>query len=265
MNQLQIMMEAARAGGQELKNYFGGVLEINQKNMPRNFVTQADLASERVVSSILRTAFPDYNFEGEEGGFFDNHSPYTFVVDPLDGTYNFSVGLPHFSVLIGLLHHDEVIAGVAYEPMQDRMFYAQKLSGAFMNGQRIYVSDVNALQHVGVTYTCDYATPVEQEQTTVMALRKAGVKRVFNMWGVDFCWLASGKIDACVMDGAELHDFAAVKIIAREAGGIITDFMGNSEENDRNNKFLVTNGTAIHGQILSIIQSAKGTFSTPKT
>ncbi len=97
-----------------------------------DFQTEADLESEKRILSILKTEFPKYNIYSEEDGKFYHDSEYTFVIDPLDGTNNFVMGIPNFSVSIALFCKNEAIAGVVYQPILDQTYSALKGKGSFL-------------------------------------------------------------------------------------------------------------------------------------
>ena len=98
INYKETLIEAAHAGGEILKKYFGQTLNLIEKSTASDFKTEADIGSERAILTILRNKFPKYNIHSEEEGKFDNGSEYTIIVDPLDGTNNFVLGIPNFSL-----------------------------------------------------------------------------------------------------------------------------------------------------------------------
>src|SRR3990167_8096406 len=91
---------------------------------------------------ILRNKFPKYNIHSEEEGKIDNGSEYTIIVDPLDGTNNFVLGIPNFSVSIAIVNNKETIAGVIYQPILNQTYFAEKNKGTELNGQKINVNDI---------------------------------------------------------------------------------------------------------------------------
>ncbi len=112
-------------------------------------MTDVDKASEALISTRLRRAFPDHRLIGEEGAVGASASmeeqPFGWVVDPLDGTTNFAHGNPHFAVSIGLEYQGDPVAGAVYDPMRDELFAARKGHGATLNDKPIHVSDIDDL------------------------------------------------------------------------------------------------------------------------
>src|SRR3990167_9113800 len=150
---LQTLTKAARAGGEELKKYFGSALTQTAKGaMSHNFATEADLASEQAMLAIIAEVLPEYNILAEESGKVDKGSEYTVVIDPLDGTYNFFHRMPLFSTIAALQYKDKTIAGVVYNPILDLMYSAQVDKGSFCNGQKIKTSNITDISRAGIWF-----------------------------------------------------------------------------------------------------------------
>ena len=122
---------AAESGGEVIKKYFGRVLELEQKSIAGDVRTRADTEAEEIILSTLQKDFPTFNIYSEEAGNIDKKSEYTFVLDPLDGSNNFVLGIPVFCVSIGLLKGKEIIAGVIYHPILKDIYFAEKGEGAY--------------------------------------------------------------------------------------------------------------------------------------
>jgi myo-inositol-1(or 4)-monophosphatase len=255
---IEAIISAAKAGGEILRTYFGQVLEITQKSNLADVRTKADLESEAAVIAALTTSFPTYNIFSEESGVIHRNSEYTFIIDPLDGTNNFVLGIPIFSVSIGLMHHDTIIAGVIYLPLVDQTYYAQKGEGAFLNGNPIHVSTVTDLNNLTITHACNYHTTFESLSQLFKTLFAIEHKRVISQWcpTFDFCLLASGKADCMINEGTELYDFSAGKLIALEAGAYITTFTNEAPVNDRETVFIMSNGApTVHDHLINAVNA----------
>ncbi len=249
------IVKATIAGGEITKKYFGKALKIEGKSMPSDFRTKADLGAEKAILKILEKKFPAYNINSEEIGSIDKNSEYTFVVDPLDGTNNFVLGIPQFSISIGLMKGEETIFGVVYNPILDNIYFAEKGGGAFLNNKKIRVNRESDIEKSSVSLIVSYAFSRDDHNDIVNRLNNKKVKRILTNWSalLDFGLLASGKIEAIMLYELPLHDFVAGKLIAKEAGALVTDFKGVEENNDKNNRFLITNGTKIHQEMLKIL------------
>ena len=133
-------VKAAKVAGEIQRNYFDKGVEIKTKaGKHHNRVTIADLESEKVIVSLIRKHYPEHNIFAEEGEYKTTDSEYNWIIDPLDGTNNFSRGIPIFCVSIALAKNNEVILGVIYDVLKNELFTAEKGKGAFLNGKKIKV------------------------------------------------------------------------------------------------------------------------------
>lgn len=253
------LVRAAEAGGQVLRRYFGKSLATTRKSTTADFFTAADLAAESAVLAILKRAFPAYNIMSEEHGHIDRRSAHTLVVDPLDGTNNFVLGIPNFSTSIALFHGTKVTHAAIYQPILRETFYAERGRGAYCNGRRLRVNNEHRVGHGTVAYSCPYSTSAVRELKFWRAFLGLGVKRVLSTWSpsVDFCLLAQGKLEAVVSDRNELYDFAAGKLMALEAGVRCTDFSGRKISDDHVPTFVASNGPAIHRALITALRGLR--------
>ena len=257
MNQkFKNIIKATEASGAIVWSYFGTSLKTTSKGTPLNFVTEADLKSEKKLIRAVKKEFPQYNIQSEEAGFINNHSDYTFVMDPLDGTINLKTGIPYFSVTMALLKGDEAIFAVVHNPVTGQTFWAEKGRGAYLHGQKIRVNKVSEFKESIAAYTCGWQTPRGYSRNFIKKLNDLGIQRVLTSWApvYDFCLLASGKIEVMTCYKNELHDFIGGLLMVREAGGRLTDYQGRVLKNDRVNTCLLTNGSAMHNKIINVLK-----------
>ncbi|MFH1565531.1 MAG: inositol monophosphatase [bacterium] len=251
------IIQAAQSGGEILKKYFGEELKIEQKTTAADFRTKVDKESEETILNILSKYFPDYNIFAEESGKKDNGSEYTFVIDPLDGTNNFVLGIPYFSVTIALLKNDETIFAVIHNPITGQTCWAEKGKGAFLQGKKIKVGVEKNITKSSVVYSCSYALSNSEQTGNIIKNLKCvkKVKRVLTNWcpTFDYCLLAFGKIESIINDDNEIYDYIAGKLIAKEAGAVVTDFKGR-EQKDKDSVFVASNNEVIHKEVLEIVR-----------
>lgn len=254
-NELQVMIKAAYVGGKILKKHFGKSVKSLTKTMPSDIQTKADVESENGIMSVLCQSFPGYCTYTEEKGRHDKDSEYTWVIDPMDGSNNFVLGLPYFSVSIALMKGDEVIAGVVNNPLLGKMYYAEKGKGAHIGASKLSVNQTDDIKHSSVVFAHGYSSSIVFNNHVFNKLVAKDVKRILTNWStaLDLCLLASGKIECVINRGNQLYDFAAGKLIAREAGALITDFDGHVDFNDKNDTFLVSNGTEVHKELVGVV------------
>ncbi|MEK7190329.1 MAG: inositol monophosphatase [Patescibacteria group bacterium] len=250
------LIKAAWAGGEVLKKFFGKTLHPKEKSTLWDFQTEADLGSEKTILKILKAKFPKYNINSEEAGKIDNKSEYTLVIDPLDGTNNFVLGIPNFSVSIALFYKNKAVAGVIYQPILNQTYFAEKGAGAFLNNTKIRVNNIANEKKITIAYNCHYQTQRSHLSKTMSNLINSNHKRILLGWSpaYEYCLLASGKIESVVTDDIEIHDYAAGKLIAQEAGAKIIDLTGKKETDHSNSKFIISNNDKINKYILKIIK-----------
>ena len=145
-NTLELVVVWAKEVGEVQRSYFrSGHLELETKSTVHDVVTKVDKLSESMLIERIGKCFPDHSVLGEESGEHDAHSDYLWVVDPLDGTNNYSQGLPVFCVSIGLQYRGETLLGVVYAPYLNELYTAIRGKGAFLNNAPIHVSDKTEL------------------------------------------------------------------------------------------------------------------------
>ena len=240
---MQTMIAAARAAGDRLKLDFAEIatLEIKHKNGPADPFTIADVRAEQTVKAILAQAYPDYGFLGEEGGVTVGADPgNTWICDPLDGTANFLIGLPIWAVNIALQRHGEIVAGVTYVPMLNELFRAELGGGAFLNDTPIKVSKREGLTQAILAVGIPFMGKPKQEQFHAemqrLTSKVSGVRRL-GAGAVDMAYVACGRFDAYWEQSVSAWDMAAGVVIVGEAGGKVTDTLGE--------KLDIMNGTVL--------------------
>ena len=256
MDHKETLIKAAHAGGEILKKYFGQTLNLTIKSTMADFYTEADIESEKAILTILKNKLGTYNIHSEEEGKIDRKSKKTIIIDPLDGTNNFVLGIPNFSVSIAIVDKNETIAGVIYQPMLNQTYFAEKNKGAELNGQKIKVNNVLDPDSFTIAYNCGYKTNRERVSSVIRNLLASKHKRTLVNWSpsYDYCLLASGKIESVVTDpGTEIYDYTAGKLIAQEAGAKIMYLSENKNDSDDN--FILSNNEKTNKYILSVIKS----------
>ncbi len=218
-----------------------------------------DKESEEIILKRIRNAFPSHNIYSEEIGAIKNESDLTWYIDPLDGTNNYFVGIPYFSVSIALVKNDEVIIGVVYNPITDQLFSAIKGRGAFLNNERIESkiekqTSYSVLAFIRGHYKSDAETSEIHAKEIEYILSKQ-FTRVLKMWApsLDWCLLALGKIDALISYESELEDMFAGLLISQEAGINVYNFDGGKFRSG-NNKIIASNKSLIN-DIIQLLQS----------
>jgi myo-inositol-1(or 4)-monophosphatase len=254
MRAVAAAIEAALAGGDVIRGFYGGTFEVSFKG-DVNLVTEADTESERTVISLLRKRVPGVAILAEESGESEGTSDQRFIVDPLDGTTNFAHGYPFFAVSIGYEEGGEIRAGVVYDPTREELFVAEKGGGTFLNGRRLEVSRTrelrNALVVTGFPYDLlDDITGNLRLFTRFMAEVRA-IRRDGSA-ALDMCYVAAGRYDGYWEEKLGPWDTAAGSIIVTEAGGQVSDFSGEAFS-CHGKQVLASNGL-LHDDMLRVLK-----------
>lgn len=233
---LNMAIKAAHEAGDIIARSADRIDQLQIENKDKNdFVSEIDRAAEDTIIGILKKAYPDHSFIGEESGKTEGTSKeYEWIIDPLDGTTNFLYGIPHFAVSIALKKNGKLDQAVIYEPMRDELFHASRGGGAFLNSRRIRVSKrlslENALLATGVPYRPDQAEIIDTYQQTMKALmlNTAGIRRAGSA-SLDLAYVAAGRYDGFWEFGLHEWDIAAGVLLVQEAGGLVGDMQGGED------------------------------------
>lgn len=232
---INVMSAAAVKAGKGLMRDFGEIdqLQISRKGVA-NFVSSADIRTEKLLKRELAKARPDYGFLMEEEGESAGKGEYRWIVDPLDGTSNFLHAIPYFCVSIALEKTGrdgsrDIAAAVTFDPIHNELFSAEKNKGAFVNGRRMAVSSREKLDEAMlVTGRLSFKAD-EHAREQLSLITKHGVTlRYFGATALDLANLAAGRIDACWYYAIQPWDIAAGLLLVREAGGTVIDLSGDS-------------------------------------
>ena len=221
---LSVCETAARRAGELVLARFRTDVEVSLKGRA-NVVTDADLASERLILDYVRDEYPDFGVLSEESAPVAGASPYTWVVDPIDGTRNFAEGIPHFCVVVAIATGDEVVAGVTYDPVRDELFAAQKGGGASLNGQPIKVSDRQAIDAAIIGFDLGYDFGQAKHLMDMVAgiWPQASGYRLMGSSAMSIAYTAAGRIDLYCHHSLSAWDIASGILLAREAGARVLD------------------------------------------
>ena len=228
---INVVTGAALKAARGLIRDFGEVeqLQVSRKG-PADFVSTADHRAERVLLEELNKARPRYGHLTAEGGAKPGaDTSNRWIIDPLDGTTNFLHGIPHFCTSIALERDGELFAGVIYDPLRDEMFWAEKGAGAYVNHRRLRVSARRHLKDaVLATGIPIPGRPGHDENLTslkAMTGKVAGIRHL-GAAALDLAYVAAGRYDGFWDSGLKPWDVAAGILLAREAGGFVTEIDG---------------------------------------
>lgn len=245
-------VKAAKKGSAALLKYWGKLSNIREKSFAWDLVTEADKESENLIIKSLKRQFKHHSILAEESGLEEaaKKSEYLWVIDPLDGTTNYTHQYPMVSISIALLHNKIPIVGVVYNPIHKELFMAVKGGGATLNGQPIAVSKTlkvnRSLLSTGFAY--DRRETPDNNYTEFIRLTNIsqGVRRGGSA-ALDLAYVAAGRLDGYWERGLQAWDIAAGSLLVLEAGGQVSGY--NREPLDIfTGKILATNGV-IHPEL----------------
>ena len=230
---LNTAVKAARKAGSIITRASFDLDKLTIRRKQQNdFVSEVDHAAEEAIISVLKEAYPDHGFLGEESGYTKKDAEYLWVIDPLDGTTNFLHGNPQYCVSIALLHKGALNQAVVFDPNRSELFTASKGAGAFLNDRRIRVSKTDKIEDAllgtgfpfrEVERLDEYLKMLENAMKTCSGVRRPGAA------ALDLAWVACGRLDGFWERGLSSWDMAAGALMIREAGGLVGDFSGEDK------------------------------------
>ena len=250
----QILIEATRKGAEQLAYFFHREYKVYQKEGVNNPVTEADKAAEKAIIETIKSTYPDHFILSEETGEIPQNSPYKWIIDPIDGTINFSQGIPVCAVSVGLELNGEMVMGAVYNSLMNEFFFAEKKNGAFLNDKKIEVSKKSVFEKscfvtgFPYTYLDDKNGPL---QVFERLIRRGIAVRRLGSAAIDMCWTAAGRFEAFYEHQLQPWDTAAGVIILKEAGGRLTNLKG--DEFDIYQHGLIASNGLVHDELLEII------------
>lgn len=251
-NFLEVALRAVKQAEPVFHASFGKATGVVEKRMGayRSPVTDTDKEIEIMVTSVIRRHFPDHSIVGEEFPAQENGGPYTWYIDPIDGTINYIRGLPGASISLGLWEGGTPLVGVVFDPMNGDMYSAVRGEGAFKNDTRkLSVSSVSELAQ-GIGGVGRFSALTDSPALQRVA-RKIYRGRQYGGSALELCWIAEKKLDLLVSERIKIYDVAAGMLILTEAGGKATDWEGKPFTGAAT-QFAASNGK-IHDELLQTL------------
>jgi myo-inositol-1(or 4)-monophosphatase len=248
--ELSRAVEAAQKSGEILKTNFGQKYRVIRKS-PKEMVSVVDMQAQKAILEVLGAHFPGYGIITEEKTSDVDKQGKNWIIDPLDGTHNYIAGLPFSGVSIGLAAGNNFELGVILFPMEERLYYAVKDKGAYLNHQPISVSGNAELSKAMVTFDNQFHLNEQSFAYYKRLVERSFTTRILGTATNDVCMTAEGKIDGRIWVNTKICDIAAGIVILTEAGGRITHFDGTPCTMD--SKRVVASNGKIHEELLDIV------------
>ncbi len=243
---------------------FGKVTGITKEGDNNQVLTKTDLEIGKLLIKKIQAKFPKHNIIDEEAGVIDKKSVFTWVIDPIDGTSNFASRTPLYGIMLGLLKNNTPIAGGLALPSFFEIYVAEKGEGAYCNSKKIYMTNESILEKTLVAYGIDghQKNPkFTQDECALLAKIVLHIRNLRSSNSVfDIAMVAKGSYGAFLNRTSKIWDNVAQQIIIEEAGGVYTDFFGNTIDysdalsRPQDNFTFLASSSALHAQLLKIIK-----------
>lgn len=256
---MTIGVRAVRKAGNMIARYYQRLdeLTIEQKGV-NDFVTQVDREAERMIIETITESYPEHGFLGEEGvaKAAKPNADATWIIDPIDGTTNFTRGYPDFVVSLACREGDDITHGIIYHPLTQELFTASNGSGAQLDGRRIRVSQQRGLKGSMITAPfTDRPTNTSQDQQLAIVqhllTERANLRRSGSA-ALNLAYVACGRLDVFWGENLKTWDIAAGELLVREAGGYVTDLVGELSQHETGN-ILATN-PKLHDHFIQLLK-----------
>lgn len=252
LNAQKAAKAAAYAAGEVLRTKRGQV-EILQRKKRLDTLLNVDIEAEYIIVSKLHDAFPDFAFLSEEIGSINKDSEYCWLIDPLDGSFNFQHGYPIYGISISLYHRKETVMSVVYLPLYEEMFSVIQGCDVQLNDRHVHVSTVTNLDDASI-HIGDFAKDGDREENQrrlahfTRLANAVGRIRMLGTAATDFAYIACGRADAFIMHNAQPWDIEAGRLLIEQAGGKVT---AHTREDGK--QFLLCSNGHIHQQLLDVL------------
>ena len=246
---MDVALRVAEEAGQTLMDRLHTEKEVSYKGRA-NLVSDVDKLVERRVIEELRGEFPDAGILAEESEAVPTTSGYTWIIDPLDGTRNYVLGIPFFCVIIALAKDDDVLLGLTYDPVRREMFQAVKGGGAFLNGSPINVSRKTELEDALLSYDLGYVDEKASKAIELVLHLWPNIQgtRMMGSAGLGLAYAACGRTDMYFHHNLAAWDLATSLVLVPEAGGVITDKYATLAS--LRSESVIASGSVLHGRFL---------------
>ena len=253
--QFNMMYRACMKASKTLIRDFGEIekLQVSEKG-PGDFVTASDKRVEKILIEELKKT--DYSFLTEESGTIEGKiKEKRWIIDPIDGTFNFLNGLPHFAISIAYEEKSEIVSGIIFDPIKNEMYFAEKGNGAFLNNSRIRVSNKSDFKNAcmvtgGPKFASEKRESILNEYKKISMEVRGSIRKTGSA-ALDLAYIAAGRYDAYWQRELNYWDIAAGIIIVKESGGYIESLNGKSLSDTKVD--IVASNSKIHHKLVNFL------------
>lgn len=250
---IQVAIEAVKKAGNFMQSQYTSVHRVEYKD-GQEIVTEIDKQSEKIIRNVIHTMFPEHSILGEESCLDGTDKDNIWIVDPLEGTENYSRGIGWYGISLAFSRRNIVLIGVVYNPVTNELFIAEKGKGAYKNDKNIYVSTQSDLQQSVV-----YVSGNKKSKILVPLLVK-GIRhlRIASAAAYETCMIADGRIEGFIKITKSPWGFAAANLIVEEAGGKVTTFNGSAW--DTTSTHLIASNGHLHDKLMTLVSKQISNF-----
>jgi myo-inositol-1(or 4)-monophosphatase len=250
-----VAAEAAKKAGEVLRTHFREERRVEYKGRA-NIVTDVDHRADSVLQAFLQSEFPDHSIISEESDPLEKPSEYTWILDPLDGTNNYSFGIPFFGTIVALTCGDEALLGVIYDPLRGELFAACRGGGTTLNGRPVSVSKKTAVRDSLIGVDLGYVEEKGKRLLEFMAGLWPGMYayRIMGSAGLGMAYAACGRLDLYCHLLLYPWELACCELLVTEAGGVVTDWEGGPVIAGESS--IIAANEAVHSDFLRVIGEA---------
>lgn len=257
LNLIRLQNKIIKIVKQASKIFEKGTGNITEKNGAANLVTDADINIQKFLQTKLQKLISGSGFLCEEETTADSAKDYTWVIDPIDGTANFTRDIPECAISVGLLYKGEPLIGVVYAPRLKLLFNAVKGCGAYCSGKRISTSKKTFEQSLFCTGLCLYQKELSDSCSAIIAEAHplcSDIRR-FGSCALEICYLAMGRCDLFFEIRTYPWDYAAASLILEESGGILRSFKKEKPDFKNMTMLIGANNTENFEKLNTIIEN----------
>lgn len=224
----ELTVKAVLSAGRVVREHFDQTRNLQEKDQYGDVVTEADYKSEEIIWNEIMRVFPEHQIDSEERGHNGKTSDWLWMIDPLDGTNNFAIGLPVFSISVTLMYKSEPVLGVIFEPIVNQLYTTILHEGAFCNEQRLQVKKRDAIHKATIGWIQGHQVQNDHRAVRLRQYLDVNSKRMIRLWAptLQWCMLAKGDLDGIILYNSEGDDLYSGILMVKEAGGIVIDFAG---------------------------------------
>ena len=253
--QFNLMYKACQKASKVLIRDFGEIekLQVSEKG-PGDFVTASDKRAEKIIIGELEKS--EYSFLTEESGIIEGkNKDKRWIIDPIDGTFNFLNGLPHFAISVAYEEKGEIVSGIIFDPIKNEMFSAEKGNGAYLNNSRIRVSNKSDFQNAclvtgGPNSRSKKKEAVLEEYKNISMKTFAHIRKSGSA-ALDMAYVSAGRYDGYWQRDLNYWDIAAGMIIVKESGGFIES--KKWEEFGKEKVDIIASNSKIHKELINLL------------